>query len=145
MLDLSAQIKTAMKNRNATVLNGWRSVKAKATQKLTEKGRHGKALTEEELLFLIRREVREREEANEYLAKSTPEHTDNLTIIQILQPHLPAELSKDALEKAVLQAIEQSEAKGPQDMGKVMQVLRGVHGINMGEASQRVKALLQGD
>ncbi len=133
---------TAMKARNTTVLNGWRSVKSKANQQLTEKGRHGKPLNEEELLTLIRREVRERKETNEHLAKDAPEYTDNLVVIQVLKAHLPADLSEEALEKAILQAIEQSGAKGPQDMGKAMQVLRGTPGVNMGKASQRVKALL---
>jgi hypothetical protein len=103
-----------------------------------------KPLTEPELTALIQREIKERNESNEFLKPERPEYQENARIVAVLSAHLPRALEGEALEAAVRKAIAESQAAGPKDMGKVMAALRQMPGVDMGTASARVKALLQG-
>jgi len=142
MLDIDTAIREAMKAKDHPALIGFRSVKAKIGTKLTEAGRGDKPLTDQELEALIAREIKERQESNEYLAPERDEHKENARIIALLEAYLPEKLGGEALEAVVRKAIADSGAAGPQDMGKVMGALRQVPGVDMGAASARVKALL---
>lgn len=143
MLDVDAEIRKALKAKEHAVLIGYRSLKAKISNKLTEAGRgHDKPLTEPELTALIQREIKERTESNEYLKPDRPEHAENARIIEVLSAHLPKALSGEELEDAIAQAIVDSGAAGPRDMGKVMAKLREIPGVDMAAASALVKEKL---
>jgi len=145
MIDLDAQIKAAMKAKDAFSLNAYRSLKAKAMLKLNEAGRGGKPLSEEEFAGVVKREVRERQEANEFLKPGDPKHEENSRIVALLEGLLPKTLSGDALEALLKQAIADSGAQGGKDMGKVMAALKkSGQPLDMAAASARVKALLGG-
>ena len=62
----------------------------------------------------------------------------------VIQAYLPAQLSAAEVEAAVVAAIAEAGAKGPQDMGKVMTVLRPMVAgrADMGALSGMVKAKL---
>ena len=138
-------IKKAMKEKNASALAAYRSLKTKILNKLTEAGRgQDKPLSDEELVALVKREVKERQEANEFLDASRPEHQENRQIIAVLETLLPAQMSAEAMEAAIRKVIADTGAAGPQDLGKVMGALKKVPGLDMGAASARVKALLTG-
>jgi len=145
MIDIDAYIKTAMKARDAAALTAYRSLKQKATLKLTEAGRPAdKALTEEEFVALTKREIKERSEANSFLKPGHPTYEENARIVAILEGHLPKALSAGELEAAIRQAIADTGAAGPKDLGKVMGALKKAGpGIDMAAASARVKALLE--
>jgi len=144
MLDVDAAIRKALKEKDHAALVGYRALKAKVNIKLTEAGRGAdKPLTEAELLALIQREVKERQESNEFLTPDRADYQENARIIEVLQAHLPKALSAEETEAAVRKAIADSGAAGPKDMGKVMAALRQVQGVDMSTASARVKALLQ--
>jgi uncharacterized protein len=145
MIDIDAHIKTAMKARDAVALTAYRSLKQKATLKLTEAGRPGdKALTEEEFVALTKREIKERSEANSFLKPGNPTYEENARIVSILETHLPKALGAEQLEAAIRQAIAATGAAGPKDFGKVMGALKKAGpGIDMAAASARVKALLE--
>ncbi|HKI99314.1 MAG TPA: GatB/YqeY domain-containing protein [bacterium] len=144
MLDVDAAIRKALKEKDHPALVGYRALKAKVNIKLTEAGRGAdKPLTEAELLALIQREVKERQESNEFLTPDRADYQENARIIEVLQAHLPKALSAEETEAAVRKAIADSGAAGPKDMGKVMAALRQVQGVDMSTASARVKALLQ--
>jgi hypothetical protein len=144
MIDLDAAIKDALKQKNQVALHAFRALKTKALVKLTEAGREGhKPLSEEEFQALVRRELKERAEANEYLKPDSPAHGENQGIIDVLSEFLPAQLSEAELEALIQQIIADTGAAGPQDMGNVMKALReSGQPIDMGAASARVKALL---
>lgn len=146
MIDLDAAIKKAMLARDKVALTAYRALKTKAAVKLSEPGRDEKArgaLGEEELTALLRKEIRERQESNEYLDPSHPDHAFNAAIITELEQHLPAAMSADDTEAAIQRAIAAVQPAGPKEMGKVMAALRqAAPGIDMGAASARVKALL---
>jgi uncharacterized protein len=143
MLDVDAAIRTALKAKDHPALVGYRALKAKVNLKLTEAGRGtDKPLTEPELLALIQREIKERQESNEFLTPDRADYQENARIIEVLSAHLPRALSEEELEAAVRKAIAEAGAAGPKDMGKVMAALRQVPGVDMASASARVKALL---
>jgi len=64
----------------------------------------------------------------------------------VIQTYLPAQMSQEEVEAAVVASIAESGATGPQDMGKVMAVLKPkVAGrADMGALSGMVKAKLAG-
>jgi uncharacterized protein YqeY len=66
--------------------------------------------------------------------------------IAIIQAYLPAQMSVDDLASEIANAIADSGAAGPQDMGKVMAVLkpRIAGRADMGQASALVKQKLSG-
>jgi hypothetical protein len=143
MIDLDAKVKEAMKAKDPVVLNAYRSLKAKAMVKLNEAGHGGKPLTEEEFGVVVKREVRERQEANEFLKPGDPAYEENARIVALLEGLLPKQLSADELEALVKQVIAETGSQGAKDMGKVMGGLKkSGQPIDMGAASARVKALL---
>lgn len=144
MIDIDAAIKDALKQKNPVALQAFRALKTKALVKLTEAGREGhKPLSEEEFQALLRREIKERTEANAYLKPDNPAHGENQGIIDVLSELLPARLSEAELEALIRQVIADTGAAGPQDMGNVMKALReSGRPIDMGAAAARVKALL---
>ena len=66
--------------------------------------------------------------------------------ILILEDFLPEQMSEDEMEKLVLEAISETEAKEPQDIGKVMGYLKSkIKGnADMGIVSSIVKQKLLG-
>lgn len=64
--------------------------------------------------------------------------------VQVLQEYMPQALSDGEIENAVADAIAATGARGPQDMGKVMAVLKGklAGRSDMGKVSGLVKAKL---
>jgi hypothetical protein len=65
--------------------------------------------------------------------------------VTILQTYMPEQLGADDLDRIIRDAIAESSAAGPQDMGKVMRVLMPkVKGLTDGKfVNQRVKELLE--
>ncbi len=144
MIDIDAAIKDALKQKNQVALRAFRSLKAKVLVKLTEAGREGhKPLSEAEFQALVRREIKECTEANEYLKPDNPAHGENQGTIDVLSAFLPTQLSEADLEALIRKVIADTGAGGPQDMGNVMKALReSGEAMDMGAASARVKALL---
>ncbi|WP_031403994.1 GatB/YqeY domain-containing protein [Thiomonas sp. FB-Cd] len=64
--------------------------------------------------------------------------------IAVLEPYLPERLSEDALDGEIRAAIKDTGAKGPQELGKVMGILKSrlAGRADMAQASARAKALL---
>ncbi|MFJ2993787.1 GatB/YqeY domain-containing protein [Pandoraea sp. NPDC087047] len=64
--------------------------------------------------------------------------------LEVLQVYMPAQLSADEVAQAVKAAVAQTGAAGPQDMGKVMGVLKGLLAgrADMTAVSAQVKAAL---
>ena len=64
--------------------------------------------------------------------------------LQILQAYLPERMDEAAIAQAVAAIVAQVGAQGPQDMGKVMAVLKAKHAaeMDMAKAGPMVKAAL---
>ena len=146
MLDIDAAIKTALKSRDATALAAWRALKTKVMVKLTEAGREGhKPLSDEELHTLLRREIKERHESNEFLDPAGETYRTNAGIIAILDAHLPKLLSPEEADALIRRVIAATGAAGSKDLGQVMKALRDSgRPLDMKAVSARVRELLAG-
>lgn len=83
------------------------------------------ALEEADVIRLIRKQVRLREEAIVQFKKGRRQDlVDKETAeMAMLEGYLPAQLSRDEIVTAAQAAIERTAAQGPQDKGKVMGAL----------------------
>ena len=115
--DLSA----AMKSRDERVLSVLRMLKASIQMASAEKGRKGE-LTDEDILALIRRGVKQREEAADaYKNGGALDRAENeLAEAGILASYLPTQLDDETLSGVISGVIASLGSAGPKDMGRVM-------------------------
>ena len=87
--------------------------------------KQGKPLTDDEFLSVLSREVKTRRESVEaFTAGGRPEAAaKEQAEIAIIRAYLPEQIGADELAQLVAQAVEESGATSPRDMGKVMAVL----------------------
>jgi hypothetical protein len=103
-------------------------------------------LTNEDVLKVIAREIKHREEASEHYKQGGREEqaAQEKQEAEILRAYLPPQLSEEELRQAAEEVIREVKAGGLHDLGKVMGALMArVKGRASGEAAQRiVRALL---
>jgi uncharacterized protein YqeY len=124
---LSADIAAAMKAREATKLSTFRMLKTALTNKSIEKGR---ALDEGEELQVVASLVKQRRDSIEqFTAGNRPElAAKEQAEIEVLEMLLPPAASLDEIAAAVEQAVTETGAAGPKDMGKVMKAVMATLG-----------------
>ena len=131
-LELKESIKTAMKAKDTVRLGVLRGLSAAATNELVAKDRKpDEILNEEELMTVIMRAAKQRKDSIEQFEKGgRPELAESEQAeLEILQTLLPAQLSREEIEKA---AKEKATALGVTDksganklMGMLMKDLKG--------------------
>jgi uncharacterized protein len=141
---LSADIAVAMKARETVKLGTFRMLKTALTNKSIEKGR---ALEPAEELQVVSMLVKQRRDSIEqFTAGNRPElAVKEQAEIEVLETLLPPAASADELGAAVEQAVAETGAGGPKDMGKVMKAVMAALGGKSfdGKAvSEAVKARL---
>ena len=82
-------------------------------------------LSDEEIVQLIAREVKKREEAIEAYLKGNRQDLaeEEQAELEILRKYLPRQLTPEEIEARAREVIAEVGATGPRDMGKVMKVL----------------------
>ena len=137
--------KSSMRDRNkertSTLRMAISELKKEEIDKRTE-------LSDEESTKILQRMIKQRKES---MSQFIDASRDDLakkekSEILILEDFLPEQMSEDEIEKFVLEAISETEAKEPQDMGKVMGSLKTkIKGnADMGVVSSIVKQKLLG-
>lgn len=124
---IEADIKTAMlagDKKRATIL---RTIKSVILDAEISKGKREEGLSEPELVSIISKEAKKRQDAAElYKTAGEQEREQNETLEhQILTDYLPKQLDDTELENIVVSVI--SEQQGPiglQDMGKIIAAVR---------------------
>ncbi|RZO95736.1 MAG: GatB/YqeY domain-containing protein [Gammaproteobacteria bacterium] len=100
-------------------------------------------ITNEDSIKILQRMIKQRKESKtQFLEAGRSELADKENEeILILQDFLPEQLSEEAIKIIVLEAISETQAKEPQDMGKVMGALKSkIKGnADMGIVSKIVK------
>ncbi len=121
---LNDDMKQAMKDREAGKLRLSVIRMARAAVKNVEIDRK-KELDEEEVLDVLAKEVKMRRDSLEEFKKGNrPDLVATLEQeIAILMGYLPAQLSDDEVRALVAEAVAQTGAAGPKEMGKVMSAL----------------------
>ena len=132
----------AMKSRDELKLSVLRMLKSAIQLAQIEKGKDT-PLTDDDVLVLVRRLIKQRIEAAEvYKAGGVADRADSeLAEAKILEVYQPAQLSDEDLAKIVAEIASQIGASGPKDMGKMMgKVIAAAKGQADGN---RVKAEVQ--
>lgn len=121
--DLMVALKEAMQNKDVLKKETITMLRAAILQ--VEKDEL-KELTEGEIEAIVAKEVKKRKESVEEFKKGGREDLVDQTNkeIEILSKYLPEQLSKEEIEKMVLEAITTTGAQSMRDMGKVMGALR---------------------
>lgn len=115
-------IKTAMKAKDSLSLNALRALKSALTNASIEKGGLGTELDEGEVLAIVRKQIKQRNDSVEQFEKAGRGElaATEKAEIEVLSRYLPAAMSEEELLKVVEQAVADTGATGKADMGKVM-------------------------
>lgn len=136
-------IKAAMKAKDKETVGTTRMLTAAIKQVEVDERRE---LSDADVLAIVSKMIKQRKDAAEQYAQADRSDLEEkeLAEIKILENYLPEQLSADEIKSVVAEVIEQTGAKGMQDMGQVMgQVKAKVAGkADMGQVSQLVKAAL---
>ena len=119
---VGADIAAAMKARDSARLSALRMLKAAIMNKGVEKGRD---LDDAEVLQVVASLVKQRRDSIEQFAKAgrtdlVEKETGELTV---LQAYLPPSATPEEINAAVAEAITETGATSPKDMGKVMKAV----------------------
>lgn len=121
--ELLQDLKEAMKNKDTLRKDTITMLRAAILQ--VEKDSQ-KVLNDDEICAIVAKEVKKRKESvKEYEDAGREDIADNLKKeIEILSKYLPEQLTEDEIRKMVEDAIVESGAASPRDIGKVMSILR---------------------
>ena len=119
---VGADIAAAMKARDASRLSALRMLKAAVMNKSVEKGRD---LDDAEVLQVVASLVKQRRDSIEQFTNAgrtdlVDKETAELTV---LQAYLPVAATPEEINAAVADAIAETGASSPKDMGKVMKAV----------------------
>ncbi len=119
---IDGDLKASLKAGEALKVSVLRLLKAAAKNRQIDMGRE---LSDEELLSVIAGLAKRGRESIEQFSKGGREDLAGKERLElaILESYLPARLAPEELERMILQAIEESGAKGEADLGRVMRVL----------------------
>ena len=114
-------LKVAMKSKDTLALTALRSVKSAILLAQTESGSK-RSISEPDEVKLLQKLVKQRRDSAEiFTQQNRPDlAAPEMSEAEIISQFLPKMLSEEAVEKAVLSAIDQLGAEGMKDMGKVM-------------------------
>ncbi len=114
-------LRAAMKSKNTLALTALRSVKSAILLAQTKSGSDG-SMSEADETKLLQKLVKQRLDSAEiFTQQNRPDlAAPEMAEAEIISQFLPEMLSDDAVEKAVVTAIEKLGAEGMKDMGKVM-------------------------
>ena len=140
---LDEDLRAALKRSEAIRLSALRMAKAAIKNVEIDKGRE---LSDEEILSVLATMAKQRRESIEQFSLGGREELaeKERQELSVLQSYMPAQLSRDEIEKLILRAIAESSARSEADMGRVMKLLMPkIKGVADGKwVNNRVKELL---
>lgn len=118
---VSDDLMATMKARKELELSSLRMLKAEFQRAKTDKGHTGD-LTEDEIVALVQRLVKQRREAAEqYAAVGAKARADEESReAAFLETYLPEQLSDEEIARFVEETAKRVKASGPKDMGRVI-------------------------
>lgn len=140
---IQENLKTALKEKKETQVSTLRLLISEIHNRQIEKQAD---LSNEDVIAVIRRGVKQRQEAIEAYEKGGRQELADKEKqeLEILSNYLPQEMSSEELEKITKEVIDGIGASGPGDFGKVMGVVMGkVKGrIDGAKVAEAVKKLI---
>ena len=121
--ELLKELKDAMKNKDEIRKNTITMLRSAILQ--VEKDSQ-KTLNDDEIVLIISKEVKKRKDSiSDYEKAGRDDIVSDLNReIEILSKYLPEQLTEEEITSLVEEAIKESGAESPRDMGKVMQIVR---------------------
>ena len=118
---ISESIKIAMKEKDSIKLESLRAVKSALILLQTEKGK-GSQIPKSDEIKTLQKLVKQRKDSAEIYRSQNRSDLAELEINQskVIEDFLPQQISEDELRKIITNIIDQNEASGMKDMGKVM-------------------------
>ena len=145
---LNNDLKVAMKSGDKRRVQTIRLINAALKDKDIEARGQGKTMADADILALLQKMVKSRQESLEIYQKAG---RDDLALVEseeiaILQDYLPQPMSEGDVTAAIDSAIAEIGAASIKDMGKVVALLKGRYAgqMDFGKASGVVKAKLGG-
>lgn len=145
--DINKALTGAMKAKNERAVSTLRMVNSALKNADIEARASGKQLGDAEVLAVLQKMVKQRQESVEMYKKGG---RDDLVKqeeeeIAIIQGYLPKQMSEAEMAAAIDAAIKETGAASMKDMGNVIGTLRGQYAgqMDFGKASALVKAKLQ--
>jgi uncharacterized protein len=122
---LRDQLKQAMLARDELKLSVLRMLLSGITYYEINKGGAGYEATDEDVLAVIAKEVKQRKDSIEQFEKAGRQELADKEKkeLALLEIYLPQQLSEEEITNFVTEAIQQTGTSTPQDMGKVMSAL----------------------
>jgi len=139
---LKNDLKKYMKEKNTLALNAVRSIISEIKNREVEKGAE---LTEKEIVQLIKKQIKMREDSIEQFEKADRNDLaeKERKEVEILQKYLPEQLSDEELRKIIEETINEVNATSKKDFGKVMKlVIQKVQGRADGKKISEILSTL---
>lgn len=147
MLDIKEEFKQAMLNKNEDRKRVLSNLLAQMKNKEIELRAKNKELTDEDIIGLIQKTIKQNTEANEMFAKSNRNDLieQNNIEINILQEFLPKQLTSNEIDDIINSTIADVNAKTIKDMGKVICQIRAKYAgqVDMSVVSSKIKEILE--
>ncbi|MBI1868510.1 MAG: GatB/YqeY domain-containing protein [Methylocystis sp.] len=144
----TADLKAAMKSGDKLRVGALRLVSAALKDRDIEARGQGKSVTEGDILALLQKMIKSRQESFEIFEKAgrTDLADQERGEIEVISSYLPAQLSEAEVADAVKAAIAETGAASIKDMGKVVAVLKAKYAgrMDFAKASAVAKAALSG-
>lgn len=140
---LEEDLKAAAKARDEIRLTVLRLLKSALKNYEIEVGHDA---TPQEIMTVLQKEAKKRRDSIEQYSNADRQDlvTEEQQELEILLKYLPEKLSDEKLDEIIQSAISQTNATGPGDMGKVMQLVmkKTAGSVDGGEVSAKVKTAL---
>lgn len=120
---INEDIKTAMRAKDRHTLEALRAIKSALLLEATKTG-GDESLSDDVANKLLQKQHKQRLEAAEIYRQQNREDlaADEVKQAEVIERYMPEQLSEDKIREIVKQAIQQTGATSPADMGKVMGV-----------------------
>ena len=140
---ITEDMKNAMRSKDSARLSALRLLLAAMKQREVDERI---TLSDADVVAVIEKMLKQRRDSiSQYEAAARQDLADAEKFeVEVLQTYMPQALSEAEVDGAIESAVAQAGAQGPQDMGKVMALLKSALAgrADMGKVSARVKARL---
>jgi uncharacterized protein YqeY len=121
-LQINEDIKNGMKAKDQPLVDVLRQLKNAFTNAALSTGNAGNELSDEAVISVIRKQIKQREDSVEQFSKGgraelAEKETNEITV---LKTYLPQEMTADEIDAVVKQAIADTGAVTKKDMGKAI-------------------------
>lgn len=122
---LTQDMKTAMKSKDKTKLTVLRMLKASLQNDAIKLGKDVAAMTEDEVLTVLSRELKQRKDSLQEFENAARDDlvTETQKEIEIINIYMPERLSEADLTAIIDEVITEVGATSPADMGNVMKTV----------------------